>query len=57
MAAYNPSMRIDYLARRPMEIEAIYGNVIAYAAARGYTMGRADLLRRQLEYRQSLYLG
>ncbi|MDR1634453.1 MAG: hypothetical protein LBS27_05960 [Bifidobacteriaceae bacterium] len=55
MAAYNPSMRLDCLARRPMEIEAIYWNPIRWAAARGREMPGCALLARQLEHRQSLY--
>ncbi|MDR1388129.1 MAG: 2-dehydropantoate 2-reductase [Propionibacteriaceae bacterium] len=50
MAAYNPSMRLDYLAGRPLEIDAIYWNVINWAAGLGYAMPACSLLARQLEY-------
>jgi 2-dehydropantoate 2-reductase len=49
MAAYNPSMRLDYLAGRPMEVEAIYWNTIRWAASFGYQMRACSLLARQLE--------
>jgi len=52
MDAYNPSMRLDYLAGRPMEIDAIYRNVIAYAQAHGFAMTRAEQLADELEYLQ-----
>jgi 2-dehydropantoate 2-reductase len=54
MDAYNPSMRLDHLAGRPMEIEAIYWNVIRWAESLGCEMPRAALLAWQLEHVQSL---
>ncbi|MDR1824926.1 MAG: 2-dehydropantoate 2-reductase [Bifidobacteriaceae bacterium] len=53
MGPYNPSMRLDFLAGRPMEIDAMYWNVIRYAAQHGYDMRAATLLARQLEHRQA----
>jgi 2-dehydropantoate 2-reductase len=53
METYSPSMRLDYLAGRPLEIDAIYRQVIAYAQAHGFTMTRAKQLADQLEYLQS----
>jgi 2-dehydropantoate 2-reductase len=53
MPPYDPSMRLDFLAGRPLEIEALYGNVIACAASQGYIMRYARLLQWQLEYLQN----
>lgn len=55
MVPYDPSMRLDYLAKRPMEIESIYGNVIEYAAKHGYDMKYAKMLRWQLQCLQNQY--
>ncbi|MDR1449266.1 MAG: 2-dehydropantoate 2-reductase, partial [Propionibacteriaceae bacterium] len=57
MPGSSPSMRLDWLNHRPLETEAIYGRVIAYAAAHGYDMKYARLLQAQLEYQESLYAG
>jgi 2-dehydropantoate 2-reductase len=35
MAAYSPSMLLDYRAGRPLEIEAIYGNPLRAAEEAG----------------------
>lgn len=53
MEPYNPSMRLDYLAGRPMEIDAIYGNVCAYADKHGYDMRYTKMVKWQLEYLQT----
>jgi 2-dehydropantoate 2-reductase len=50
MGAYEPSMRLDRLAGRPLEIDAIYSNVIAFAAERGFAMARAAQLRDELAF-------
>ncbi|MDR0945681.1 MAG: 2-dehydropantoate 2-reductase [Bifidobacteriaceae bacterium] len=50
MSAYEPSMKLDYLAGRPMEVGAIYDAAIAYARAHGYEMVRAEWLARTLDY-------
>lgn len=55
MTPYDPSMRLDYLAKRAMEIDIIYGNVIEYAKEHGYDMKYAKMLKWQLEYLQSQY--
>lgn len=55
MVPYDPSMRLDYLAKRPMEIDIIYGNVIEYAKEHGYDMKYAKMLKWQLECLQSQY--
>lgn len=52
MSAYSPSMRLDFLAGRQMEIDAIYGNFINYASQHGYDMRYAKMIMWQLEYLQ-----
>jgi 2-dehydropantoate 2-reductase len=49
MPPYEPSMRLDFLAHRPLEIRAIYGNAIDAAAAHGYDMKYAKMMKWQLE--------
>jgi 2-dehydropantoate 2-reductase len=53
MEPYDPSMRLDFLAGRPLETEAIYGNFIGYAQAHGYDMRYAKMMKWQLEYLQA----
>ena len=48
MVPYDSSMRIDYLNKRPMEIEAILGNPIRHARAHGCEMPRVEMLYREL---------
>ncbi len=50
MVPYDSSMRLDYLAKRPMETKAILGNPIAAAAAHGFAMPRVETLYRQLKF-------
>ena len=50
MVAYKPSMKLDYEAGRPMEIEMIYRRPIAAATAAGYQMIRSRLIALQLDY-------
>jgi 2-dehydropantoate 2-reductase len=53
MTPYDPSMRLDFLAGRPMEIDAIYGNIIEYAQAHGYEMRYTKMMKWQLKYLQA----
>jgi 2-dehydropantoate 2-reductase len=53
MKPYDPSMRLDFLAGRPMEIDAIYGNIIDYAQAHGYEMRYVKMMKWQLTYLQA----
>lgn len=48
MTPYSPSMKLDYEAGRPLELEAIYERPIAAARAAGYHMVRTEMLWRQL---------
>ncbi len=50
MVAYKPSMLLDYERGQPMEIEAIYGNPVRAAAARGCAMPRVQMLYEQLKF-------
>ena len=52
MVPYDSSMRLDFLAGRPMEIDAIFGAPIRHAAAAGFEMPRVDTVRRQLQFLQ-----
>jgi len=49
MVPYEPSMRLDQRAGRPLETEAIYGAAIAEARRRGYEMKYANAIRLLLE--------
>jgi 2-dehydropantoate 2-reductase len=53
MKPYDPSMRLDFLAGRPLETEAIYGNFIDYAQRHGYDMRYTKMMKWQLEYLQA----
>lgn len=48
MTPYLPSMRLDFDAGRPMEVEAIYGEPLRAAADRGVALPRIETLYRQL---------
>jgi 2-dehydropantoate 2-reductase len=53
MDHYRPSMMLDRLAGRPLELEAIYGVPLLKAAERGVTMPRVSLLRALLDLGES----
>lgn len=55
MVPYDSSMRLDYRAQRPMELEAIYARPIAAAEAAGYSMPSVKMLYHQLRFMQSRY--
>ncbi len=48
MVPYDSSMRLDYLNKRPMEVEAIFGNPLRAAMACGGSMPRVEMLYQQL---------
>ena len=50
MKPYRTSMKIDFDAGRPMEVEAIYGNPLRAAQAVGATLPRLETLYRQLKF-------
>lgn len=56
MIPYLPSMKLDYDARRPLEIEYIYSRPVAIARQYGYDMAKVSMLERQLKFVQSTYM-
>jgi 2-dehydropantoate 2-reductase len=50
MIPYRTSMKIDYDERRPMEVEAIYGNPLRAAKRAGADSPRLEALYRQLKF-------
>lgn len=55
MTPYLPSMRLDFDAKRPMEIEYIYSRAIAKAKAQGISMSKTTMLRDMLQFIESTY--
>lgn len=53
MVPYDSSMRLDYLARRPMEIEAIMGNPLRAASGAGVATPALRMLYQQLSFIQA----
>ncbi|GAB3670994.1 ketopantoate reductase family protein [Salinisphaera aquimarina] len=54
MSAYKNSMALDYLAGRPMEIEAILGNVVAMAQRLEVSVPRLETMQVTLAMRERL---
>ncbi len=54
MIAYDPSMRLDFLAGRPLEWEAIYAAPLSVAEKAGVDMPAVRLLMRQLQFLRPL---
>ncbi len=50
MVPYAPSMRVDFDARRPLELDAIYATPLRVAGDAGVRMPRTEVLWRQLEF-------
>ncbi len=50
MVPYDSSMRLDFLAGRPIEVEAIYGNALRAAARKQVNAPQIHMLYRQLHY-------
>lgn len=48
MTPYSPSMKLDYDARRPMEIRTMYSNPIQVARAAGFEMKKTEVIEQQL---------
>ena len=55
MKPYAPSMKLDYNAKRPLEIDAIYSSPIRKALKAGYVMQKVSMLERQLQFIQEQY--
>jgi len=52
MLPYAPSMKLDFIAKRLMEIQAIYTNPIQTALRAGYFMKKVAMLEQQLRFIQ-----
>jgi len=50
MRSYLTSMKLDYDARRPLELEGIFGAPLRAAAARGVALPRVAALYQQLQF-------
>lgn len=50
MKPYRTSMKIDYDQRRPLELEAIFGNPLRIAQAAGAVLPRINTLYQQLKF-------
>ena len=50
MPPYRTSMKIDFENRRPMEVEAIFGNPVRAAKAAGTELPRIEMLYQQLKF-------
>lgn len=50
MKPYRTSMKIDYDERRPLEVEAIFGNPLRLARQAGATLPRIEMLYQQLKF-------
>lgn len=48
MIPYDSSMRLDFLAGRPMEVESIFGNPLRAAIEAGYRPHKIEMLYQQL---------
>lgn len=57
MVAYRPSMKLDFDAGRPMELQAMYANPILAAAARGVQLPRMTMLLQQLQFMEARQSG
>ncbi len=57
MVPYASSMLLDYQNRRPMEIEAIFGNPLRAAQAAKVSVPRIEMLYQQLVFCQQASLG
>ena len=48
MVPYDSSMRVDFVQRRPIEVEAIFGNPLRAAKKAGYEPRKIEMLYQQL---------
>ncbi|MEN6622870.1 MAG: putative 2-dehydropantoate 2-reductase [Smithella sp.] len=55
MTPYAPSMKLDYDAKRPMEIQAIYTNPVKTALKAGFDMKKVAMVEQELRFLQSTY--
>ena len=57
MVPYDSSMRLDYRNQQPMELDAIFGNVIQAALAAQCPMPKVEMLYQQLRFLDQRNLG
>jgi 2-dehydropantoate 2-reductase len=57
MKPYRTSMKIDYDERRPLEVEAIFGNPLRMAEAAGVNLRQISCLYRQLKFLDAMQRG
>ncbi len=50
MVPYRASLKVDFDQKKPMEVEAIYGNPVRAAKAAGGAMPIVETLYRQLKF-------
>jgi 2-dehydropantoate 2-reductase len=55
MVPYSPSMKLDFDAQRPMEINYIYTQPVRIAREAGFDMPRTAMLEKQLQFIQAGY--
>jgi 2-dehydropantoate 2-reductase len=55
MVPYSPSMKLDFDARRPMEINYIYAQPVMIARKAGFDMSRTAMLEKQLRFIEAEY--
>lgn len=56
MKPYSPSMKLDWDARRAMEIRAIYKNTVELARKKGVELKKIEMLGQLLQFKQDGYL-
>lgn len=56
MTPYSPSMKLDFDAKRPLEVGYIYSRPVAEARKAGYEMARVSMLEKQLRFIESSYM-
>lgn len=56
MPDYLPSMYHDWLHKRPMELDSLYGEALKLATAAGYSMPRTESVLKMLQFIQSGYM-
>jgi 2-dehydropantoate 2-reductase len=56
MKPYSPSMKLDWDARRAMEIRAIYQNTVRLAKEKGVELKKIEMLGQLLQFKQDGYL-
>lgn len=56
MKPYDPSMRLDYINKRPMEIKAIYSNPIEAAKKNGINVPKIEIMEQMLRFIEKSYI-